>query len=247
MPLRRIVLAALFLASCLSVAQAQSWPARPIKLVVPTSAGSATDIMARLLANDVQAAIGGAIFVENIGGGSGIPAHQAVARAEADGYTFMFTNTSGPRHQRGDVQETALRSCEGFHRRRRCHRSRAADDQRAQGRAGKVAAGTHRLRKGQPRQGELWRRRHCRRCGLLWTVDQSPCGPGHGGSALSDRRADGAGRRSGAAAGDGQLDRRGATFRRQGRDQADRAILQQAVPDAARAAHRFGNHPRHGL
>ncbi len=43
------------------------------------------------MANDVQQAVGGTIVVENIGGSSGIPAHQAVARAEPDGYTFMFT------------------------------------------------------------------------------------------------------------------------------------------------------------
>ena len=61
------------------------------KLIVPTSAGSATDIMARPMANDVQSAVGGTIVVENLGGSSGIPAHQAVARAEPDGYTFMFT------------------------------------------------------------------------------------------------------------------------------------------------------------
>lgn len=93
--LQRLCLSALIVIGTAFAANAQQWPSRPIKMIVPTSAGSATDIMARLMANDVQGAVGGTIVVENIGGSSGIPAHQAVARAEPDGYTFMFTNTSG--------------------------------------------------------------------------------------------------------------------------------------------------------
>lgn len=76
-------------------AAAQAWPSRPVRLIVPTGPGSATDLMARLMANEVSRAIGGAVFVENIAGASGIPAHQATARAAADGYNFLFTNTSG--------------------------------------------------------------------------------------------------------------------------------------------------------
>jgi tripartite-type tricarboxylate transporter receptor subunit TctC len=76
-------------------AHAQTWPEKPIKLIVPTGAGAATDLMARVLAADVSKQIGGTIFVENIAGSSGIPAHQAAARAAPDGYTFLFSNTSG--------------------------------------------------------------------------------------------------------------------------------------------------------
>jgi tripartite-type tricarboxylate transporter receptor subunit TctC len=74
---------------------AQGWPNRPIKLVVPTGPGAATDVMARLLSDGVSRALGQTMVVENMPGASGIVAHQAVARAAPDGYTFLFTNTSG--------------------------------------------------------------------------------------------------------------------------------------------------------
>ena len=78
-----------------SPAVAQSWPVKPVRLIVPTGPGSATDLMARLMANEVSKAIGGSVYVENLAGASGIPAHQTTARAAPDGYTFLFTNTSG--------------------------------------------------------------------------------------------------------------------------------------------------------
>jgi tripartite-type tricarboxylate transporter receptor subunit TctC len=76
-------------------AQAQTWPARPIKLIVPNAAGTATDTMARLLANDLSKSLGQQMFVENVLGPSGMTGHQTAARSEPDGYTFLFTNTSG--------------------------------------------------------------------------------------------------------------------------------------------------------
>ena len=76
-------------------ASAQSWPSRPIKLIVPTGPGAATDVMARLVADGVSRSLGQAVVVENMPGASGIVAHQAAARATADGYTLLFTNTSG--------------------------------------------------------------------------------------------------------------------------------------------------------
>ncbi len=74
---------------------AQSWPSRPIKLLVPTGPGAATDVMARLLSDGISRHLGQAVVVENQAGASGILAHQTVARAAPDGYTFLFTNTSG--------------------------------------------------------------------------------------------------------------------------------------------------------
>jgi tripartite-type tricarboxylate transporter receptor subunit TctC len=74
---------------------AQTWPSRPIKLIVPTGPGSATDVMARLLSDGVARTLGQSIVAENMPGASGIVAHQAVARAAPDGYTLLFTNTSG--------------------------------------------------------------------------------------------------------------------------------------------------------
>ena len=76
-------------------AEAQTWPSRTVKLIVPTGAGSATDVMARLLADGVSKTLGQAVVVENMPGASGMIAHQSVARAAPDGYTMLFTNTSG--------------------------------------------------------------------------------------------------------------------------------------------------------
>ena len=76
-------------------ANAETWPNRPIKLIVPTGPGAATDVMARLIADDVSRAIGQPMFVENMPGASGILAHETAARATPDGYTLLFTNTSG--------------------------------------------------------------------------------------------------------------------------------------------------------
>jgi len=77
------------------VLAAEPWPSRPIKLVVPTGPGSATDIIARLIADALSKKLEKPMIVDNKAGASGIPAHQAVARAEPDGYTLLFTNTSG--------------------------------------------------------------------------------------------------------------------------------------------------------
>jgi tripartite-type tricarboxylate transporter receptor subunit TctC len=81
--------------SMAGAANADTWPSHPIKLIVPTGPGAATDIMARLIADDVSRAIGQAVFVENMPGASGIVAHETAARAAPDGYTLLFTNTSG--------------------------------------------------------------------------------------------------------------------------------------------------------
>jgi tripartite-type tricarboxylate transporter receptor subunit TctC len=76
-------------------AGAQQWPSRPIKLIVPTGPGAATDVMARLVSDALSRSLGQPMVVENMPGASGIVAHQAVARAAPDGHTLLFTNTSG--------------------------------------------------------------------------------------------------------------------------------------------------------
>jgi len=76
-------------------ALAETFPSRPVKLIVPTGPGAATDVMARLLGEGVSRGLGRPLVVENMPGASGIVAHQSAARAPADGYTFLFTNTSG--------------------------------------------------------------------------------------------------------------------------------------------------------
>src|SRR5215510_13404317 len=75
-----------------AAAQAQdNYPSQNIRFVVPFTAGSATDTLARLLANRMTTILGRNIVVENIAGGNGIPASQNVARAAPDGHTVMIT------------------------------------------------------------------------------------------------------------------------------------------------------------
>ena len=78
---------------------AQSWPAQPIKVVVGFGPGSAADILARLVAKQMEAGLGQPIVVENRPGNSSMIAAESVVRAPADGYTlFMATiaNTLNP-------------------------------------------------------------------------------------------------------------------------------------------------------
>ncbi|MCL7466624.1 tripartite tricarboxylate transporter substrate binding protein [Phaeovulum sp. NW3] len=68
---------------------AQSWTSQPVMLINPFSAGSAVDVVARLLADNLTARLGSPFLVENRTGASGVIGTEAVARAEADGTTFL--------------------------------------------------------------------------------------------------------------------------------------------------------------
>ncbi len=71
--------------------RAESWPARPIKLLVPFPAGSSPDLIARALAEPLGAALGQSIVVDNRPGAGGNVGTGMVAKAEPDGYTLLFT------------------------------------------------------------------------------------------------------------------------------------------------------------
>lgn len=69
----------------------QTWPARPIKIIVPFPAGGASDVMARLLADRLSPALGQTVIVENRpGGAGGSIGAKAVATADPDGYTLLL-------------------------------------------------------------------------------------------------------------------------------------------------------------
>ena len=73
---------------------AQTWPAKPVKIITAFAAGSASDMVARLLAQELQSEYGQSFIVENKPGASGIIAAEFVAKAPADGYTLLLsTNT----------------------------------------------------------------------------------------------------------------------------------------------------------
>jgi len=90
---RRAVALALAAAAALPAA-AQDFPAKPIRFVVGYAAGGPTDVIARLVAQDVQAALGQTVIVENKAGANGNIATEDVARAPADGYTLIVNTLS---------------------------------------------------------------------------------------------------------------------------------------------------------
>jgi len=89
----RMLLAVLLLAAS-PFAWSQAYPSKPIKLIVPFPAGSATDHIARLTGNELNAALGQPVVVENKPGAQGGIAAAEVARAAPDGYTLMMTTNT---------------------------------------------------------------------------------------------------------------------------------------------------------
>jgi tripartite-type tricarboxylate transporter receptor subunit TctC len=72
------------------VASAQTYPSRPITMVVPFPAGGGTDIIARALAQRMRIPLGPSIVIENVGGGNGSIGAGRVARAAPDGTTIIL-------------------------------------------------------------------------------------------------------------------------------------------------------------
>ena len=82
------------LSSTIAFAQDKKWPAKLIRIVVPFPAGSITDAMARLLADNLSKSLGQSVIVENKGGANGSIGATDVARSAPDGYTLLATNSS---------------------------------------------------------------------------------------------------------------------------------------------------------
>src|SRR6476659_8839054 len=70
--------------------RAESFPARPITLIVPFAAGGPTDVLARILAAHMQTTLGQTVVIENVTGASGTLAGMRAARATPDGYTITI-------------------------------------------------------------------------------------------------------------------------------------------------------------
>jgi tripartite-type tricarboxylate transporter receptor subunit TctC len=87
------LLAALLLAALSGIATAQ-YPAKPIRIVVPFPAGSATDTISRILGASVSGAVGQPVVVDNKAGADGAIAAGEVMRAAADGYTLLMATNS---------------------------------------------------------------------------------------------------------------------------------------------------------
>jgi len=82
-------IAAIALATLATVAQAQGWPAKPIKWVVPFAAGGTTDILARTIGEKLAIALGQPVIIENKPGAGGGVGAELTAKSPPDGYTVM--------------------------------------------------------------------------------------------------------------------------------------------------------------
>jgi tripartite-type tricarboxylate transporter receptor subunit TctC len=85
---------ALVLALAVQPAGAQSWPTKPVRIIVSQAAGGTPDIICRLLADRLSVALGQQVVVENRPGGGNIVGAQAAAHAVPDGYTLFFATAA---------------------------------------------------------------------------------------------------------------------------------------------------------
>jgi tripartite-type tricarboxylate transporter receptor subunit TctC len=90
----RAVICACALAFLAGGARAQTYPSKPIRIVVPYAPGGLTDVVARLYSEQLRQGLGRSVFVENKPGASGIIAIEEMARARPDGHTLMIGNIS---------------------------------------------------------------------------------------------------------------------------------------------------------
>jgi tripartite-type tricarboxylate transporter receptor subunit TctC len=81
---------ALFIA-CVGVAHAQSYPAKPVRVIVPFAAGGGTDVLGRLVAAGAREPLGQTLVVENRAGAGTIIGTEAAAKSAPDGYTVLIT------------------------------------------------------------------------------------------------------------------------------------------------------------
>ena len=78
---------------CALAAQAQPWPGRPVRMIVPFAPGGATDIIARSVAQQLAGRLGQSVVIENKPGAGTIVGNAEVAKAKPDGYTLLFAPT----------------------------------------------------------------------------------------------------------------------------------------------------------
>ena len=91
---RRTALSLLLTLPFATSASAQSYPDRPIRMIVPFAPGGITDVSARLIAQMMSVSMKQSIVIENRAGGGGTIGATAVARAESDGYTLLISSSA---------------------------------------------------------------------------------------------------------------------------------------------------------
>src|ERR1700681_4541523 len=88
------ILALVFALACMSAAQAETYPERPIRLIVPFAAGGTVDIIARIVGARLSEIAGSKVVVDNRGGAGGVIGTEMAAQAPGDGYTLLLHSAS---------------------------------------------------------------------------------------------------------------------------------------------------------
>src|SRR5262245_39788106 len=92
--LMRFSLAVFGAVSTTSAWSQESYPSKPVRMIIPTPPGQGADIFGRLLADQLTSVWGQQVFVDNRAGGAGVPAMVAAKAARPDGYTIILGTTS---------------------------------------------------------------------------------------------------------------------------------------------------------
>ena len=102
---------------------AQSWPSRPLTMVVPFAAGGGTDVLGRIVGRRLSEVLGQQVIIENVGGAGGMVGSARVVKAAPDGYQFVLGSRADAINQ--TLQKSALqfrhRSRAGGAHRRSAH------------------------------------------------------------------------------------------------------------------------------
>ena len=89
-----VAIAAIALIGKPSAADAQGFPSKPVRIIVPYTPGSPNDVMVRLLAQQLQGKLGQAVVIDNKPGGGTTIGSKAAAVASPDGYTLLFASSA---------------------------------------------------------------------------------------------------------------------------------------------------------
>ena len=89
-----IVIGALLMMQAAAPVLAQAWPSRPIRMVVPFTAGGSTDLTARVLADNLRPVLGQSLVIDNRPGAAGTIAGDIVAKSTPNGYTFLVASAT---------------------------------------------------------------------------------------------------------------------------------------------------------
>src|SRR5213082_1405624 len=89
-------LTAILLAFAAAWAQAQAYPAKPVRLIIPFPPGGSNDVVGRVIAAQLGERLGQGVVVDNRGGGGGTLGINAAAKSPADGYTLLLVSVGYP-------------------------------------------------------------------------------------------------------------------------------------------------------